>query len=127
MATRRTLLQTWLGLRCPRCRQGKLFTHKNPYDLVHVNEMHTACPVCQQPYSLEPGFYFGASYVSYGLNIALFIGTFIVLFFGFHIGFSLKIGISMVVMAVLITPPLFRLSRAMWLSFFVRYEKDLGR
>ncbi len=121
------MLQTWLGLRCPRCRQGKLFTHKNPYDLVHVNEMHTACPVCQQPYSLEPGFYFGASYVSYGLNIALFIGTFIVLFFGFHIGFSLKIGISMVVMAVLITPPLFRLSRAMWLSFFVRYEKDLGR
>ena len=57
--------------KCPRCRKGDMFVTKNPWHLKTTMKMNQVCPVCAQPLDIEPGFYFGAGYVSYALTVAL--------------------------------------------------------
>ena len=119
-----------LDNRCPRCRRGKLFTSSNPYKLKSVLKMNKACPVCGQPAEIEVGFYYGTAYVSYALTVSFCIATFVV--WWILIGFSVKDGdyrllwwgIINAVLLIALQPVFMRLSRTMWLSWFVKYEPD---
>ena len=98
-----------------------MFINPNPYNLRDITRMHDACPVCGQDYVIEPGFYFGAAYVSYAINIVLLISSFVLLFFVLHLdGPYLYTGLAVVVMAI--SPVIFRISRAAWINIFVKYE-----
>ena len=90
--------------------------------------MHERCPVCGQPLDMEPGFYYGTNMISYTLAVLFCAATF--LLWWALIGFSLSdsrffwwLGINAVLL-VLLQPPLMRLSRTVWLSFFVRYSPN---
>ena len=120
-----------LGNKCPRCRKGNLFTSRNPYNLKKITEMPEACPVCGQVTELEVGFYYGTGFVSYALSI-LFSIISLLLWIG-TIGISLKdnrifwwLGIN-IVLTILIQPLLMRLSRSVWIAFFVKYEGKTAR
>ena len=63
--------------KCPRCREGKLFTSSNPYDLSNITKMNDHCPVCGQQTEIEVGFYYGTGYVSYALTVAYFVSMFV--------------------------------------------------
>ena len=83
---------------------------------------------CGQPYELEPGFYYGTGYVSYGLSVAYLVITFIL--WKIIIGMSIDdnrffwwMGFSIVSLVVL-QPWLMRLSRVMYIYFFVKYDPD---
>lgn len=113
---------------CPRCREGHLFMFLNPYKLRTVTKMNDRCPVCGQPTELEVGFYYGTSYVSYVLAIVLIIISFIA--WWLVIGFSLEdsrffwwMGFACVLL-IGMQPVLMRLSRTLWLSWFVKYDPD---
>jgi len=89
-------------------------------------KMHDQCPVCGQYMEIEIGFYYGTAYVSYALTVALSVATFVA--WWVLIGFSLKdnriywwMGLNTVALIVS-QPYLMRLSRAIWLSFFVKYN-----
>lgn len=117
-----------LDNRCPRCRTGKLFTHSNPYDLKNTVKMNRQCPVCGQPTEIEVGFYYGTGYVSYALTTAFSVTTFIA--WWVLIGVSTEdnrffwwLGINAVLM-VLLQPVIMRLSRSLWLSWFVKYDPN---
>lgn len=119
-------LLTVIHQKCPRCREGKLFTDQNPYHLGHLFKMKEKCPVCGQITEIEPGFYYGTSYVSYALTVAFSVTTFIA--WWVLIGISLDdnrlfwwLGLNVVSM-ILLQPYLMRLSRIIWLSFFVKYN-----
>jgi uncharacterized protein (DUF983 family) len=43
------------------------------YNLPNFAEMPTECPVCQLRFEREPGFYYGAMYVSYAFSVALVV------------------------------------------------------
>lgn len=114
--------------KCPRCRKGKLFTHSNPYNLKTTVEMHKACLVCGQPTEIETGFYFGTGYVSYALAVALSAASFIA--WWAIIGFSLYdarffwwMGFNALLLIGL-QPILMRLSRSIWISWFVKFDPD---
>src|SRR5437588_9494696 len=80
MKPKPNFLWSLLTMRCPRCRRGPMFRHSNPYrkfSLKHIFDMHHTCPVCNQKYDLEPGFWYGTGYVSYGLTVFLSAFTFI--------------------------------------------------
>ncbi|MFZ9661442.1 MAG: DUF983 domain-containing protein [Chitinophagaceae bacterium] len=117
-----------LDNRCPRCRTGKLFSSSNPYDLKNTVKMHNECPVCKQPTEIEVGFYYGTGYVSYALTVAFSISTLIA--WWVLIGFSLHDNRFFIWMAVnsflmIVLQPFFmRLSRILWLSWFVKYDPD---
>jgi uncharacterized protein (DUF983 family) len=112
-----------LHLRCPRCHEGKLFLNPNPYNLRDITMMYDTCPVCGQDYVIEPGFYFGAAYISYAINMALLISAFVVMFFMLHLdGPYLYFGLAGVVMAL--SPVIFRFSRSAWINIFVSYQAE---
>ena len=88
--------------------------------------MYHRCPVCGQPFDMEPGFYYGTNMISYALAIIFCVFTFIV--WWFTIGFSLKdsrffwwMGTNAFLLIAL-QPPLMRLSRSVWIYFFVGYS-----
>jgi hypothetical protein len=91
-------------------------------------DMNGRCPVCGQPLDMEPGFYYGTNMVSYALAVLVSIVSF--LLWMLAIGFSLHdsrffwwIGFNAVLL-VFLQPPLMRLSRTVWLAFFVPYSAD---
>ena len=108
-----------LTLRCPRCCEGPLFLNSNPYVLRQLLKMHTECPNCKQDFQIEPGFYYGAAMISWTLQffLALAVGL-IILFMGFRNpwAFIIPIGISLIIT----TPYVATVSRAIWLSFFIK-------
>jgi hypothetical protein len=123
-------LHSLLFNKCPRCRKGDLFVGNEPYNLKNGNnvKMHSKCPVCTQPTELEVGFYYGTSYVSYGLTVA-FSGLSFVIWF-FTIGFNLEdnrifwwLGLNALVL-LLLQPLFMRISRSMWISWFVDYDSQ---
>lgn len=125
------LVGSLLANKCPRCRRGKLFVQSNPYRLKGMMLMKSECPVCGQPTDMEPGFYYGTSYVSYGLGVAISVASFIAWWVIIGMSFSDNrffwwIGLNATLLIVL-QPPLMRLSRTIWLSFFVRYSDDWNR
>lgn len=124
----RGLLASIMTNRCPRCRQGKLFTDPNPYHLKTTMRMPERCPVCGQPYELETGFYFGTGYVSYGISILLTAMFFVTWFF--TLGISIKdnsifwwLGANSALLIIL-QPVLQRWSRSIWIACFVRYDPN---
>lgn len=112
--------------KCPRCREGELFTTKNAYNLKNNVKMHERCPACGQPTEIEVGFYYGTSYVSYAITVALSVATFIAwwVLFGFSVyDNSIFYWLAFnAVMLIVIQPPLMRISRTLWLSWFVKYN-----
>jgi len=109
-----------------RCRQGDLYVHHNPYDLQHMMEMNEHCPVCGQPFEIEVGFWYGTGFVSYALAVVVCAASFIA--WKVLIGMSLHdnrlfwwMGINAVLL-VLLQPVLMRMSRTIWLNFFVWYD-----
>jgi uncharacterized protein (DUF983 family) len=122
------LLLSVLQNKCPRCRRGKLYLTNNPYDLRNFMKMHSRCPVCGQLFDMEPGFFYGTGFVSYGLAV-LFSAITLILWW-ILIGLSTDdarffwwMGINALLL-FLIQPPLMRLSRTIWLYFFVRYSPN---
>src|SRR6186713_1213066 len=112
--------------RCPRCRTGRIFKFTNPYNLRNTVKMHANCPVCGQPTEIEVGFYYGTGYVSYAVSVAVCVASFIA--WWVIVGFSLTdsrffwwLGFNAVLLIVL-QPWLMRLSRTLWLSWFVSYD-----
>ena len=118
-------------MKCPRCRRGPMFNDSNPYrklSLKHIFDMPDHCPVCGQKYDLEVGFWYGTGYVSYALAVAVSVATFVAWFV--LIGMSVDdsrifwwLGLN-ITLLVALQPWLMRLSRAIWLSFFVRYNEN---
>lgn len=90
--------------------------------------MNPTCPVCGQPTEIEVGFYYGTAYVSYALTVAFSVATFIA--WWVLIGFSLDdnrvfwwLGLNALLM-ILLQPAFMRLSRSIWISWFVKYDPD---
>lgn len=122
------LIVSILRNKCTRCRQGRIFLSKNPYDFRNMMKMPANCEVCGQPFEPEVGFYYGTGYVSYGLSIMICVASLIVwvLFIGISIGdnrFFWWMGVNTVLLLVL-QPLLMRISRTIWLAFFVHYNPN---
>ncbi|MBL7727120.1 MAG: DUF983 domain-containing protein [Dinghuibacter sp.] len=115
-------------MKCPRCRQGKIFTNSLSLGVKKNLAMNTHCPVCKQPTEIEVGFYYGTGYVSYALAVAFTVATFVAWLV--LIGFSLDDNrvliwfISNSVLLLLLQPWLMRFSRSLWLSWFVKYDPN---
>ena len=105
-----------LELRCPRCHAGALFTYSALS--FRFMDMPAECPACRQTYEPEPGFYYGAMYISSGFSVGILLSI------GFILNYfandpPLWVYIVTVAAAVLAaTPLLFRYSRAVMLYGF---------
>lgn len=106
---------------CPKCQNESMYLDKNPLHLSKVLKMHENCSHCGLKYQIEPSFFYGAMYVSYGLNVAVGIAAFIISYVLFKS--NLKIAfIAIIVSLIILFPLILRLSRNIYINMFVSYD-----
>jgi uncharacterized protein (DUF983 family) len=116
-------LSSIFQMTCPRCHQGKMF---ESLEIRHPLKMNKVCTVCGQKFEPEPGFYYGAMFISY-----IFIGFFSLGFVGlcvfyFHLSVDLAFGILLVCLALMFLWNL-RFSRSLWIHLVIRYDPKSGK
>ena len=106
---------------CPKCMNESMYVDKNLLHIGSILKMHEKCSHCGLKYQIEPSFFYGAMYVSYGLNVAVGIATFIVsyLFLGADIQTSF---IAIIISLIVLFPIVLRLSRNIYINMFVSYD-----
>ncbi len=123
---KRTYLYSLLFLKCPQCRQGK-FLEAHPYRLSNMNKVKEKCPKCGLKYSIEPAFYTGSMYVSYGVGIAVAVAAYVLtLIFGFNFG-PTGILLSIVFALVVTMPYIGAVSKSIWAHFFFKYNPTIAK
>jgi len=117
---KRTLFSSIWNMKCPRCREGDLF-HTATFSFQQPFEMHEQCPKCSQKYELEPGFYFGAMFISYGIwgwfSILLCFSLIYLFDWSVNGAFALLIFLSVVFFV-----GIFRIARSIWIHINVKYQ-----
>lgn len=84
--------------------------------------MNPYCPHCHYKFEKEPGYFFGAMYVNYGLTVAQGIATYVIAQFFFKEPFDLRIIPIIAVIIVVMASFNIRLSRLLWLYMFKNYS-----
>jgi uncharacterized protein (DUF983 family) len=96
-------------MRCPRCREGRLF--KGPF------RMNDPCPVCGLVHEREPGYFLGAMYFSYALAILVLVPLFFVFLSLLPNWPVLLVPLLPVLLYLPLTPLVYRYSRVFWIYF----------
>lgn len=107
--------------KCPRCHEGEVFKNRNPYHSLAFAKMYEHCKHCGQSFDPEPGFYQGAMYVSYALTLGVTLPVGLILLLVLNASLFWILGILTVILLVML-PVIFRLSRLVWLNFFIPYR-----
>lgn len=109
--------------KCPVCHEGRMYQESNPYKLNKIYVMHERCSECDQKFKIEPSFFYGAMYVSYGLGVAFSVAAFITSYF--FIGLKvIPSFFSIILVLALFMPIIMRLSRNIWINMFLSYDKN---
>ena len=110
----RSVLSSVLEAKCPRCRNGEVFTH-SVFNLKKMFSMHKNCPQCNLRYEKQPGNFYGAMYVSYAFSTGIFLVTAFILYYFFDDPSVEVYLISILVVAILLFPLNFRYARVVFL------------
>lgn len=83
--------------------------------------MHERCDKCKQSFNPEPGFYFGAAYMSYIFGVTL-SGIIWFTMWKLQIDSTKNLLITIFSALILFAPYNFKLSRSSWLNLFGRIK-----
>lgn len=107
--------------KCPKCHTGLFFKTNNAYKLSQFSDMNSKCEFCGENFLRETGYYYGAMYISYALNVI--IGVMMFLIMVWLLGIDIFIFLGVFIATNLITFPwTFRTSRLIWINLFVKYK-----
>lgn len=102
--------------KCPFCSGGDIFQRKGNIFKFKAPKMNTHCSSCGHKFDEEPGFFYGAMYISYFLGAIQMIIIFATLYFptkSFAVSFS-GVLLTLVFMSFFN----FRISRIIWILLF---------
>jgi len=111
---------------CPKCQNESMYEDKNPLHLGKVLKMNENCSHCGLKYQIEPSFFYGAMYVSYGLNVAVGVAAFIIA----NVFLSLDLVqsfIAIIGMVVLAFPFVVRWARNIYINMFISYDPNAAK
>ncbi len=108
--------------KCPRCRRSKIYTQ--PFELRKLLNMPDKCLVCGLKFESEPGYFFGAMFLSYGIAMLIFLPIILMFVFVFKWSFTVStiIGSLLYIFAFI---RILRLSRSLWLHLLITYKPEL--
>lgn len=112
-----------LNNKCPRCREGAYYVTNNPYNLRKFATSHRGCEKCHFDFRQEPGFYFGGTYVSYGIQVGVMLASYLVFYILLELELWKFVSITATILFLLI-PLTFRISRLIWLTLFADYSRN---
>ena len=108
---------------CPRCQEESMYLDKNPYHLKNIYKMYENCNRCGLHYQIEPSFFYGAMYVSYGLTVMIGVAAFIIS--KVFIGLELTQSFIVIIIALIVLMPITaRIARNIYINMFVSFDKD---
>ncbi|MBC8756777.1 DUF983 domain-containing protein [Kordia sp. YSTF-M3] len=111
---------------CPKCHNERMYKVRNPYKLNATLKMNETCAHCGTRYKIEPSFFYGAMYVSYGVGIGFAFAAFFVS--RYLIGTNLLTSFFAIMGTMIgFMPVIMRLSRNIWINLFMSYDKNLDR
>lgn len=127
MASKRPIssIRSMFGLKCPRCRKGKLFKKQGFFVYREILEMPKNCSVCDLKFNLEPGFWIGAMWISYPFVVALEMPFLFLALFAEDNMMWLYFGL-MIVAFLILWPFLVRIGRSAWIHVAVRFDPEAG-
>ncbi len=110
--------------KCPRCRQGNIFTE--PFNISKPLDMPKQCADCGQFTEPEPGFYFGAMFLSYILSswFLLLPTLLLVFYFKWSVGGAIAFTIFL---AALTYFKFLRGCRSLWLHMMVKHNPQIEK
>lgn len=121
---KKSLLGAMIGHKCAVCRQGDMFP-TGSYSFDRPFEMNEKCPLCGADFEPEPGFYYGAMFMSYILLVFPVMG--LTMFLKWILNWSIEASLALVIgIGAIIFVWWFRFSRAVWLNMMVRYRPDVA-
>jgi len=83
--------------------------------------MEEKCSKCEQDFMPEPGFYYGAMFLSYILTAFIFLGVGLTAVFYF--GYSAEMAMVFIILiAAFLHNYFFKLSRSIWIHLIVPYD-----
>lgn len=106
---------------CPKCMNESMYVDKNPFHLGSVLKMNERCSHCGLKYQIEPSFFYGAMYVSYGVNVGIGIGAFIVSYVILKTSIQTSF-ISIIASLIVLYPLVLRWSRNIYINMFISYD-----
>ena len=106
---------------CPKCMNESMYVDKNLLHIGSILKMNEKCSHCGLKYQIEPSFFYGAMYVSYGLNVAIGIATFIISYLFFKTDILTSF-IIIIISLILSFPIVLRWSRNIYINMFVSYD-----
>ena len=71
--------------------------------VTRFSAMNPVCPHCNASFVPEPGFYFGAMFISYAFNVVIFVACRLVLYLFFDV--SDVVYITVIAVAALVLTP----------------------
>lgn len=89
--------------------------------------MYERCPHCGLKYEIEPGYFIGAMYVSYAIQIAIIVALSILTFYLGNDPDGWTYVLVIIPVTILLAPITFRFSRVLWLHYVagIQYVKGL--
>lgn len=111
---------------CPKCHEESMYFTKNPYILSETLKIRERCSHCNFRYRIEPSFFYGSMYVSYGVGIAFAVAAFVVSFFFLSSSLTTAF-IAIVGTLVVFAPIIMRISRNIWINLFIHYDKTISK
>tara|TARA_B110000459_G_C16604849_1_gene493014 strand:- start:1653 stop:2024 length:372 start_codon:yes stop_codon:yes gene_type:complete len=122
MVNKGSKLYSVLFFKCPACHEGDFFV-SHPFDLTKAGDIYKSCSVCQTKFSKEPGFYYGAMYVSYAIAVGLSLSIYL-LFNVFNYDISVELFLLVYSIFILLSSPLiYALSKIIWANIFIKFHK----
>ena len=114
--------------KCPKCRKGDMF--KTGGLGIFNQKMYTYCPYCHFQFEMEPGYFYVAMFVSYGMIVAEMITTAVTTYILTHsespwLYIGLLLGVTLV-----LSPFNFRYSRVIllyWLTPKLHYDPERAK
>lgn len=114
-----------MNFKCPTCHEGNLFK-TSTFSFQKSFEMPDQCPNCGQTYMPEPGFYFGAMFISYIFMGFFCIGFVAILHWGFGWSIEASFGLLILIYAIFFVW-IFRMARSIWINLMVKYDPSKAR
>ena len=111
--------------RCPRCYKGKMFTYPLGPNVKKDLVMNKKCEVCGLDFEQEPGYYYGAMYVSYAFSMIELVITLLMIYWITGEISVITAFIAITAVLLLLSPVNFRWGRAGWLAIFYRIDKHI--
>ena len=108
--------------KCPQCKKRSIFNTVQGLFFLSIPEMDQVCKNCNFKYEKEPGFFFGAMFVSYALAVAEFVAFAVVFYFILHFPI-LYTFFGVIFFALLLSTTNYKYSRIIWIYLFYKEKK----